>query len=60
MQMSDFKKYPKLEKEFRENKKQIFAATEIAYISRFLDGDKTIKETDFSKRNLEIVKQINL
>lgn len=56
--MEIFKKYPELEKEFRANIKQSFAATEFAYIERFLNGDKTIKETDFSTRNLEIVKSI--
>lgn len=58
MEMQDFKKYPELEQEFRKNCKNAYAATEIAYITRFLNGDKTIKETDFSERNLEIIKSL--
>ena len=57
MTMQDFKNRPELENEFRTNSKN-FASTEIALISRFLDGDKTITENDFSKRNLEIVKEL--
>jgi len=57
MEMANFKQHPELEKEFRTNSKN-FAATEIAFITRFLNGDNTIKESDFDKRNLEIVKQL--
>jgi len=57
MEIQDFKKYPELETEFRKNSKN-YPATEIAYITRFLGGDKTIKETDFSTANLEIVKTL--
>lgn len=55
MEMQDFKKHPELETEFRKSSKN-YTATEIAYITRFFGGDKTIKETDFSTANLEIVK----
>ena len=58
MDMKDFKKYPELEIEFRANKKQTFAATEIAYITRYLKGDENIHTACFSIKNLQIVKLI--
>ena len=56
--MELFKNTPELERKFRQNKKQTFAATEIAYIFRYLNGDKTITKEDFSSENLEIVKKL--
>ncbi len=58
MTMQDFKKYPELEKEFRNNCKNQFASTEIAYISRFLNKDKTITKNDFSDSNLKIIQSL--
>ena len=57
MEMTIFKNHSELELQFRTNAKN-FAATEIAYISRFLNGDKTIKESDFSPKNLEIIQSL--
>lgn len=58
MEMTIFKNSPELEVQFRQNKVQKFAATEIAHVSRFLNGDKTIKESDFSPKNLVIIQSL--
>jgi hypothetical protein len=66
MNVSDFvdilndQKYSELAKEFRENKINYYAATEIAYIYRYLAGEKElIPGKDFSIENLKIIKKLN-
>ena len=52
-----FNNYPNLENEFRANCKQQYPATEIAYIMRFLNGEKELK-SGFSNDNLKMVKML--
>ncbi len=54
MTLEIFKNQPILEKEFRRNSKN-YPAREIAYISRFLDGETDLKGM-FSDDNLEMIK----
>ena len=58
--MDFFRNYPEQEKQFRQNKKQYFATTEIAYILRYLKGDETIKSDYFSESNLYLVKNLQI
>ena len=44
---------------FRRQCKQRYAATEIAYIERYLDGEETLHpDIDFSVENLEIIQNL--
>lgn len=54
MTLEYLNKYPILEKEFRANSKN-YPAREIAYISRFLNGETDLKGL-FSDDNLEMIK----
>jgi len=52
------KKYIKYRDTFRRNCKQgNYASTEIAFIHRYLDGERRLKG-QFSKRNLELIKML--
>jgi len=53
-----FNNVPNLENEFRTNCKQKYPATEIAYIMRFLNGEKDLK-CEFSDDNLEMIKMLD-
>ena len=52
-----FTNFPNLEIEFRSNCRQQYPATEIAYIMRFLSGEKDLKGS-FSDDNLKLVEMI--
>ena len=52
-----FNNFPNLESEFRSNCNQQYPATEIAYIMRFLNGEKELKGI-FSDDNLQLIKMI--
>lgn len=52
-----FTNFPNLEVEFRSNCRQQYTATEIAYIMRFLNGEKDLKGS-FSEDNLYLVKSL--
>ena len=54
MTLEIFKNQPILEKEFRRNSRT-YPAREIAYISRYLDGETDLKGL-FSDDNLEMIK----
>lgn len=58
MTILELTKYPILEKQFRKNCLQVYPSTEIAYITRFLEGDETISQNLFSIENLQIIKNL--
>ena len=44
---------------FRQHTIQRYAATELAYVTRYLDGELTLKVgADFSEHSLEFVKRL--
>jgi len=57
MTIEDLKQHPILERDFRTNSKNM-AATEIAYITRYLNGEKELKGS-FSYECLAIVMLFN-
>lgn len=51
--------YQECQKLFRSQKLQYYAATEIALINRYLQGELSlIPGKDFSKENLELIKSL--